>query len=483
MTAEVGLGIVRGISYGLFGEPGSFVPEARALGARLVRSYLYWGQVEPRPGEYRWGVVDALLDQLDGDEEVWLTVCASSPWATRVATDFLPPSPPKDPGAYREFVRRLVRHCGGRVAYWQCENEPSNTALLWSGTAEEYVEQLSVLHEAVKDTDPDATVVLGGCGFDVFAGAEGSPARAFFDHVLAAGRDRFDVFSANLYGPPREVPHYLDTAERMMAAHGYRKPIFVGEHGGPVLFEFPELEPILQQVMIEAFAEAPATQSTGELAERARQDTPERRALRALAGRMGELPPRLRMFLPGCPPELENKRHRINCRQLVQRTVLALAAGVRRTAYWNLAPEIPGPVDPNQLMYLMFGKLPLLDYRDGRLTHRYPAAGTFALLSGKIDGARRVTRLDVAGPPTVTAFEVERPGRPRLLVLWDDRDTFDGEDDPALPVSLPWSSATATAVDALGTGHPVKVADGRVHLDVSDTPVFVCEPRGQGVGS
>src|SRR5205823_12595055 len=41
------LGVVRGISYGLFGPPGEFVPQARALGARLIRAYLYWSQLDP----------------------------------------------------------------------------------------------------------------------------------------------------------------------------------------------------------------------------------------------------------------------------------------------------------------------------------------------------------------------------------------------------------------------------------------------------
>lgn len=52
--AAIRLGVVRGISYGLFGEPGEFVPQARALGAGLIRAYLYWGQVEPKPGSYNW---------------------------------------------------------------------------------------------------------------------------------------------------------------------------------------------------------------------------------------------------------------------------------------------------------------------------------------------------------------------------------------------------------------------------------------------
>jgi hypothetical protein len=31
----------------------------------------------------------------------------------------------------------------GRVDYWQCSNEPSNTGMLWAGTASDYVGQLA----------------------------------------------------------------------------------------------------------------------------------------------------------------------------------------------------------------------------------------------------------------------------------------------------------------------------------------------------
>lgn len=86
---------------------------------------------------------DALLGQLDGDAKVWITLCSSSPWGTRVATDFQPQSPARDERANAGFVRRVVGRCAGRVRYWQCNNEPSNTGLLWAGTAAEYVTQLS----------------------------------------------------------------------------------------------------------------------------------------------------------------------------------------------------------------------------------------------------------------------------------------------------------------------------------------------------
>jgi hypothetical protein len=470
------LGVVRGISYGLFGPPGEFGPQARELGAGLVRAYLYWGQIEPEPGRYTWETVDALLDQLaqlGEGAEAWITLCSSSPWATRTPTDFLPPSPAVDQAAYGEFVRRVVRRCAGRVQYWQCDNEPSNTGLLWAGTAAEYVAQLQTMYRAVRDADPDAAVVLGGCGYDVLSSPPDSPQRQFFDHLAGAGRDHFDLFSVHLYGDLASIPDYVQTARDFMRAHGYLKPVLAGEHAGPQPFEFPEAVAVMQQVFAEAFAQPPATQSTGELADRAAQETPEHRAMSALYDRMATLPPRLQMFLAGCPAELEARRERISCRQVAARTVLALAAGVRRTAYWNLAPEYPGPVNDRQMMYLMIGKLPLLGYQDGKLSQPGPAAGSFALTAAQLDGARAVTRTPVPGQPSVQAFEVDRGEASPLLIAWDQRDVFDGEDEPPVTVSWPWPAGTATVTDVFGATGTVPVADGRLSLAVTDTPLFV----------
>jgi len=81
----------------------------------------------------------------------------------------------------------------------------------------------------------------------------------------------------------------------------------------------------------------------------------------ALYDRMDSLPPRLQMFMAGCRAELEAKRQRINCRQVVMRTVLALAEGVRRTAYWNLAPAVAATVTD------AFGRTRTAASQDGRI--------------------------------------------------------------------------------------------------------------------
>jgi hypothetical protein len=472
--AGVRLGVVRGISYGLFSPPGEFVPQARALGAGLIRAYLFWSQAEPEPGRYDWGTVDRLLTQLDGSEEVWLTVCSSSKWATRQATDFLPPSPAKDQGAYGEFVRNLVEYCGGRVRYWQCDNEPSNTGLLWAGSAAEYVTQLRTFYRAVKDADPAAAVVLGGCGYDVLSSDPGSEPRQFFDHLARDGRDFFDLFSVHLYGDVAGLPAFIDDARQIMRAHGYEKPLVAGELAGPQPFEFPAAMAVAQQAFAAAFTGADLSgQSTGELASRVSQDTPEHRAMDALYARMAELPPELAMFLDGCPDELEARRQRIQCRQLVQRTMLALAAGIRRTAYWNLAPEAPGPADHRQMMALLIGKLPLLDYEGSELSRRHPGAGTFALLARQLAGATAVTRQELDDHPSVRAFEVTRDGRGPLLVLWDQRDTFRGEDEPPAGVRWPSPAPAATVTDAFGGTWTVTARGGALPLRAGITPQLI----------
>jgi hypothetical protein len=456
------LGIVRGISYGLFGKPDTFMPQLRELGATLVRIYVYWSQVEPDPGNFTFEGVDALLDQLDGSEEVWITVCSSSRWATQQATDFLPPSPAKDLNTYYEFVFRLVRHCAGRVNFWQCDNEPSNIGLTWLGSAQDYVAQLQVMHRGVKEADPTAAVVLGGAPYALPASTPDTPERQFYDALLRDGRDAFDIFDLHLYGPAEQIVADIETVRSMMRAVGYEKPLVVGEYNAP----WPNLYPEATKAMEEAIAAvAQGVDDTGQ--------APEQAALANLYERMASLPPHLQMFMRGCPPALEAKRDRINCREIVMRNLLALSAGVRRTVCWNLAPEIPGYENALSIMDLLFGKFALLGYEGSELRRRHPSAEAFAIMIEQLAGVDAVTRVEVPEQPDVYLFDVRRPARGPLLVVWRQRDSFIGEDEPPMRFAWPWPATSATAVDALGQRQPIELCEGRLRLHVSPTPVFV----------
>lgn len=89
----------------------------------------------------------------------------------------------------------------------------------------------------------------------------------------------------------------------------------------------------------------------------------------------------------------------------------------------------------------------------------------------------RVTRVDLADQPSIRSFAVDRSGRDPLLVLWDQRDPFDGENEPPVTVRLPWSAPGATAIDALGAAQGVRLDGDHLRLAVSVTPVFLA-PAG-----
>lgn len=83
------------------------------------------------------------------------------------------------------------------------------------------------------------------------------------------------------------------------------------------------------------------------------------------------------------------------------------------------------------------------------------------------------------------AFEADRAGRGPLLVLWDQRDPFDGEDQPPVTVTWPWPEGTAAAVtDAFGRSWTLPSQDGQLRLPVTDTPLLIepVEPVNTGRG-
>jgi hypothetical protein len=157
---------------------------------------------------------------------------------------------------------------------------------------------------------------------------------------------------------------------------------------------------------------------------------------------MASLPPQLQMFMRGCPPVLEAKRARINCREIVMRNVLALSAGVRRTVCWNLAPEIPGYENALSIMDLLFGKFALLDYERTELRRRHPSAEAFALMTEQLAGVEAVTSVEVPEQPDLYLFDVRRGGRGPLLVVWQQRDSFSGEGEPPVPFEWPSQGST-----------------------------------------
>ena len=464
------LGIAWGFLYGYLGTPAeSFLPQVRELGGGFSKVYLFWNQLEPEKGRYDWKAVDAYVNQLKSPQEGLVALFSSSQWAVKHPAFLLPPSAAKNPEDYYRFVNELVKHCKGRVRYWQNDSEP-NYPIYWSGTKEEFVAQLKVFYKAVKDGDPSARVVVGG--YDGLFGPPGThpfpnqqAGLDFFDYVLKEGGNAFDIFDLRLYGDPYTIVGRVGIMRQKMEALGYSKPIICTEYGGPAFFQFAEnrkyfslLSSWTQSIAHTDSNGAPQKDQTGE------------NQIAQLYERMSTLAPETQMFMLGCSPELDAKYDRIQARGLVMRNLFALAAGVQKTLYWQLMDL---RTNRDNMMTLMYGKIGLMGYENGVLRKRYPTADAFQRMAGVLAGVREVKQIEVPGGPSVFLFRADRGQRGPVFVVWERRDDFKGEEAPARAFDWEWNSASASATDALGQAVPVRVEKGRLHLEISLTPVFI----------
>ncbi len=463
-------GIAAGFLYGYQGVKAyDFMPQVRRLGSGFTKVYLFWNQVEPEKGKYDWAAVDRFVGQLKAPEEGLLALFSSSMWAVRQPSSLLPPSPARNPDEYYRFVYDVVKHCRGRVRYWQNDSEPNNP-IYWSGTKEEFVAQLKVFYKAVKDADPSAVVVVGG--YDGLFGPPGTfqfpnqqAGLSFFDYVLKDGRNAFDVFDLRLYADPYTIVPRVEFMRQKMTTLGYDKPIISTEYGGPGLFEFAENRKYIPLVL--SWSQSMA-KGDGQKRSPSGKDP-----IEDLYDKMATLAPETQMFMQGCPPELDAKYQRIQARGVVMRNVFALSAGVQKTIYWYLpAFTIDGKLRYD-LMSLMYGKIGMLGVQDDTPQKPTPTAEAFARMAKAFAGVQAVRRIIVPGKPSIFFFEVDRGKRGPVFVVWDRRDAFTGEDAPAISVALKWATKTASAVDALGHVVPVQLGNNQLELPVSVTPIFI----------
>ncbi len=465
-----------GIAWGfLYGYDGSnapqFMPQLRSLGAGFTKVYLFWHQLEPTKGKYDWAAVDAYVAQLNSPDEGLIALFSSSLWAVKKPSAMLPPSPAKNPDDYYQLVYNLVKHCKGRVRYWQNDCEP-NDPIYWSGTKEEFVAELKVFYKAVKDADPAAVVVVGGYdglfnppGTGTFQFPTQRASLDFFNYVFTEGRDAFDFFDLRLYSDPYTIVARVNYMRQRMHDLGFDKPIICTEYGGPGLFEFPQN---LKYVSLVSTWMQSATKTNAQ--GMPSPDEAGKNKIAELYTNMQSLPPQTQMFLLGCSPELQAKYDRIQSRSLVMRNIFAFSAGVQKTLYWELFQD---RLERDNLMTLMYGKISLLSYEDGALKKYSPSANAYKIMAKALEGLQSVKRIEVPGRPSIFLYEVNRGKRGLSYVVWEKRNEFSGEDLPAVPFDWAWAAKKATAMDALGRTVPVKIADGQLHLDVSLTPIFI----------
>ncbi len=128
---------------------------------------------------------------------------------------------PKLISDFAQYVYAIVRHYRGVIQDWQIWNEP-DLHQFWHPYPNpvDYAHLLARAYEAVKQANPNATVVLGGP-----SGADPHPLT--FIHDVAAAGGKFDVVSVQPY---EDVPD-LRLLSEVRALKAYRKPIWFTEMG------------------------------------------------------------------------------------------------------------------------------------------------------------------------------------------------------------------------------------------------------------
>ena len=123
-------------------------------------------------------------------------------------------------------------------------------------------------------------------------------------------------------------------------------------------------------------------------------------------------------------------------------------------------------------MDLMFGRLAMMDYADGQISTLSPVARVHQLLAAALEPVDSVAQLNEVAPD-VYAFRLDSTETAPRLVVWRRSSSPLDESTPPRTVDLPWDSIAARCLDIFGNPHPLRLTEGQVRVDVSQTPVLI----------
>ncbi len=209
--------------------PGSMLTE---LGVSWVREDFHWYRIQPYHDAWDWTVNDRAVRELVRRDINILGVIGgpSAPWATSYTGDgdqyasFYAP----DTDAFVRYARAVVTRYHRYIDHWEIWNEPDNPHF-WKPAPDPlaYADVLIRTSAAIKQIDPDATVLIGG--FNPFDSD-------FIRKVLEAGAwESFDILAIHPYVDPLtpeagNIAAAADTVRVISDQYG-TKPIWATEVG------------------------------------------------------------------------------------------------------------------------------------------------------------------------------------------------------------------------------------------------------------
>jgi len=218
----------------------------KSLGPEINRAGIHWGKVEPVPGKYliTQEVLNFIGEVVPPGAEPLVGISTHNPWGNigpwKNSDEFLKQfsvsptfHPIKNYDDYRRFIMVLADSLKGKVKYYQILNEPDlirpeNNSRWWGGTAEELIKTVRITYEALKESDPDAYLIMGGFALPWDDNINRPVNEDFINTVVKGVRDYVDAFDIHHY---REY-NLLSPKIQYIKELG-RKPIWITEMGAP----------------------------------------------------------------------------------------------------------------------------------------------------------------------------------------------------------------------------------------------------------
>ncbi|MBC2696155.1 MAG: hypothetical protein HF982_12955 [Desulfobacteraceae bacterium] len=451
-----------GVTFGHRYKGETFIQYIKELAINQTHISLRWLTIEPKKGRFDWKYLDNFLGQIDKDTIALIRLKSCSNWATKIK-HAKTSSFPLSLEDYYNFVYQTVKRCKSKVKYFENDWE-ADVKGQWMGTAEEYVKTLKIFYKAVKEASPGAKVIVGGHSGGFNGNIPGN--KTFFDHIFKEGKDYFDFFDIHLYDDLYTIPYRVHWFKNRMKELGFEKPIVCTELGGPSPFQFEEAKEIKNEAI--------------EILKKREYKKEDYNAVknylkiaRELAQEKSKDSPILQMFIQSSPPQLEEKRHRIHCRDIVQRHTLALSSGIAKIWYWSLTHRnVRG-------FSIVFGKMCLTDRE---LNKRHPAFYSYQRMVKKLKGLQSIERLETKDED-LYLFKIKNKGGKKAYILWERRDLFTGEEESSITFEFKTSWKNVKITDVFGKEKVRSTKRGLVTLEITDTPLYLEELEREDVSS
>lgn len=180
------------------------VNAAARMGFGTLRQRFPWSEIEVVPGEYHWNTWDRLLDAAaQHDMEVIAVLDTSPAWARPAWECDNVWAPPTDPGNYASFVRAFSERYHDRVVAYQIWDQPNISPHWGAGPIDPagYVMLLSKASAAIRQADPNGTIIAGGLAPNTETGGRNMSDVQFLHEIYRRGAGTyFDVLGVMAYG-------------------------------------------------------------------------------------------------------------------------------------------------------------------------------------------------------------------------------------------------------------------------------------------